>query len=422
MTDNYIIDVYSESPSDEVIESLDDFLSEIRVVEKTREIPLILFQDGKSEAYYIECHIEAGDAAPLLDFDAAIDPEEQEEFRLQRELQPTHRSYLQMVSDAKGTRQFSDLIAEYNTSYVSEKPLKILGGQHRAHAMVTALEDDSVSRNHGFKIYFSLSREQRNEIAIIANTNISISTDLIDRMDETKRGPQLRDFCHTTGLLVSGEDFSDRRRADGRITVRIARTFIVNFVEGLLNKDQNPSEILMVPYLVRPGQDDEKYLTVIQDETIWLNEALIEAARQFVKLHQKQMSVCAANPDLNTGEYRNKATSFAVLSSWSFVAGFSQDKPDQLEKLYSLPDRSGTQDPLSAKLMSESKHAKDPPTYRGLGVRYGEEDRGRVTELFITYIQIETPRFSRHIIESAIMNYVAKVANIEAARSRSRLR
>jgi len=422
MSKNYILDEFAEEPDSIIIDSLVEFLDEVQLLEVEKKVPIILFQDGKSGAFFIECHIKAEVAIPLIDFDAAIDPEAQEQFRLQRELQPAHRSYLRMVSDAKEYRQFSDIIAEYNTFYEPTIPLKLLGGQHRTQAIKSALEDNSVSRNHGLKVYFGLTREQRNEISIIANTNIAISADLIDRMQETTRGPQLRDFCHKTELLASDEDFSDRRRADGKITVRIARMFIVNYFEGVLNAEQDLSLTLIIPYLVKPGQEDEKYLTIIQDASVWENEALLKAARQFANLHHKQMSICAADPELNSGEYRNKATSFAALSAWAFVAGYCQDKKDQLNKLYSLPDVSGKKDPLAAKIMSDSHHAKDPPTYRGLGVRYGEEDRGRVAELFLLYSQIKRRRFTKGMIETAIMNFEAKAATIKAQESRRRLR
>ena len=113
-----------------------------------------------------------------------------------------------MISDAREDRQFSDIIAEYTQSYRPEIPLKLLGGQHRTEAIKRAYED-GVSRYHGFKVYFGLSVDQRNEIAQIANTNIAISVDLIDRMEETSRGPELRAFCHNAGLIERSEDFSD---------------------------------------------------------------------------------------------------------------------------------------------------------------------------------------------------------------------
>lgn len=419
--DDIIIDPSVGEPDAQIIDEITQFRDDIITFESQNKLPFILFQDGKSEAYYLECHIQASDVIPLIDLDAVLDPEEQEQFRLQRELQPGHRSFLRMISDAKENRQFSDIIAEYTQSYRPEIPLKLLGGQHRTEAILRAYKDGT-SRYHGFKIYFGLSVDQRNEIAQVANTNIAISVDLIDRMQETSRGPELRTFCHNSGLLEINEDFADRRRADGKITVRIARTFLVNYYEGKENADADTSKTLFIPYICRAGQQDEKYLLVIEDNSAWEDLELLEAARQFSRVHHKQMSVCANDPDLNTGVFRNKATSFSVLSSWAFIAGYLQTRPKQLSKLYSLVDKSGKRDPLAAKFMSESSHPKDPPLYRGLGVRYGEEDRGRVTELFLQYSEIDQSRINKSLIESAIMNYEAKVAHFEAEKSRRKLK
>jgi hypothetical protein len=128
------------------------------------------------------------------------------------------------------------------------------------------------------------------------------------------------------------------------------------------------------------------------------------------------------DPELNKIEFRNKAISMAVLSGWALVAGLLQNKPSALQKLYSLPKYSGDRDPLAAKAMSESSHPKDPPTYRGLGVRYTQEDRGRVTELFLQYAQSATQkRISKALIESAIMSYEAKISTQKAKELREKV-
>jgi hypothetical protein len=162
-----------------------EFRDGIVTLEFRMKLPFVLLQDGKSQAYYVECHIQASIAIPLIDLDATLDPEEQEQFRLQRELQPNNPVFLRMCSDAIENRHFSDVIAEYDYSYRPEIPLKVLGGQHRVEAIKRAFENNSISRYHGFRIYFGLSVDQRNEIAQIANTNIAISPDLIDRMQGT---------------------------------------------------------------------------------------------------------------------------------------------------------------------------------------------------------------------------------------------
>ena len=157
------------------------------------------------------------------------------------------------------------------------------------------------------------------------------------------------------------------------------------------------------------------------DRNIWDNANLLEAGEKFAKLHHTQMHTICKDRELNKSEFRNKAVSIAVISSWAFAAGALQEKRSALEKLYSLPDYCGATDPLVAKLMSESSHPKDPPTYRGLGARYTKEDLGRVTELFLQYSLNKKPkRITKALIESAIASYEAKVAVQKAKKLKER--
>jgi hypothetical protein len=416
-----LLDDNAIEPPDDVVEVVATFRGEIPTLEAYNNLPFILLQDGKSLAYYIECHINAETGIPLVDMDAVLDPEEQEQFRLQRELQPENMAFLRMCQDARENRQFSDIIAEYDSSYRPEIPLKILGGQHRVEATRRALDEEEVSRYHGFRVYFNLTSDQRNEIAQVANTNIAISTDLIDRMQETVRGPQLRNFCHKTGMLPTTEDFADRRSPEGKITVRLARTFLVNFLEGRSNRNVDPRSTIFSPYVCRSGVDDEKYLSLVSDVRIWADEDLLDAGERFARLHTKQMSIIGADPELNKSEFRNKAISMAVLSAWAYTAGLLQGKEEELQKLYSLPDNSSTNDPLSAKLMSEARHPNDPPTYRGLGTRYTSSDKGRMVELFLQYALSNTRKVTKALIDAAIAQYEAKVAVRRATRAVGRL-
>src|ERR1019366_6330128 len=134
-----------------------------------------------------------------------------------------------MKEDAQQGRVFSNLVAEFDTSYDAAHPLKIIGGQHRFQAIAGALPGHR-DKFHGVKVYFGLTSEQRLDVQLISNTNIEISADLLDRMQETLRGPELRSWCQTVGLLPAKTDFSDRRGKDKPISVRLARSFIVNFV------------------------------------------------------------------------------------------------------------------------------------------------------------------------------------------------
>jgi hypothetical protein len=419
--DIYILGENVPQPNDDIIELLNGFRTEIPTIEFIKKVPFVLLQDGKSLGYYIECHMQASVAAPLIDNDAVLDPDEQEQFRLQRELQPNNPAFIRMCVDAIANRQFSDMLAELDYNYRPEKPLKILGGQHRIEAIKRAFEHNQISRYHGFRIFFGLTVDQRNEIAQIANTNIAISTDLIDRMQETVRGPQLRQFCHKTGMLQSNEDFADRKNPEGRITVRLARTFLVNFFEGRKSKSVDLEWQVLIPYVCKSGQDDPKYLSWVH-KNVWNEADFVEAGKSFADLHKKQIATATQDPELNKNEFRNKSISMAVLSSWALVAGLLQDDKNALQKFYLLPKQSGDKDPLAAKAMSESSHPKDPATYRGLGVRYTEEDKGRVTELFLQYAHSTTQkRISKTLIESAIMSYEAKISTLKAKKLKEKV-
>lgn len=131
----FVLDEFASKPPEHLNSFIMSTIDTMPTLESYRKLPFVLLQDGKSKAYYIECHIQASVAIPLADMDAVLDPDEHEQFRLQRELQPTNRAFLRMCSDAIENRQFLDIIAEYDTSYRPEIPLKILGGQHRTDAV-----------------------------------------------------------------------------------------------------------------------------------------------------------------------------------------------------------------------------------------------------------------------------------------------
>jgi len=399
----YTIDEKAKDPSIQIKNSIKEFNSEIETLESRKKLPFIIMQDGKSKAYYVECHIDAKTANPLVDINAALDPEEQEEFRLQRELRPKHSAFIKMCSDALDKRHFSDIIAEYDKSYRSDKPLKILVGQHRFVAMERAYDQKRVSRSHGFKIYFNLKTEQRYEIAQIANTNISISSDLWDRMQETSFiGPFLRKFCQSNGILKKKEDFADRKNPEGRITVRLARTLLVNFYDGIRYKGDIDEDVFN-PYVSKSGEIDKEYFSLAQKKETWKDMKLNEAAYNFSILHKRQMEAISRNPTLRKyQEFKNKALTPAIISSWTLTAGLLQRNKNRLAKLYLIPNYWKNQDPLLAKEMSESKHINDPETYRGLGTRTDKKDKGRLVELFLQYSTLNLKKgISKNLIDSA---------------------
>ncbi|GAI08417.1 unnamed protein product, partial [marine sediment metagenome] len=201
--------------------------------------PFLLLQDGVSQAFYTECHIPAAALAPVFDLDAVLNPDDPEdpdaeEYKLNRELVEMSSMFRKMQEDAERGRPFSDIIVEFNTSYRSDQPLKVFGGQHRAKAIINAVENEKeLNRLHEFKVFFALLKDQRAEISLISNTNIAITKPLLDRFGEVSSiGFRSREWAQSVDLLSSGEDFADRVVGSQRFTVQILRALVVNFYEG----------------------------------------------------------------------------------------------------------------------------------------------------------------------------------------------
>src|SRR5882672_3197992 len=144
--------------------------------------------------------------------DVPLDPEEQGEYKANRDIEEGSVAFQKMKDDAKQKRSFSNIVAEWRRDSDSDSPLKIIGGQHRFEAIRHAVESE-VDVFHGVKVYFDLDMAQRLDVQLISNTNIDISGDLIDRLRETAKGSALRDWCQNVGLLENGQQFAEMNRA-----------------------------------------------------------------------------------------------------------------------------------------------------------------------------------------------------------------
>ena len=162
-------------------------------------------------------------------------------------------------------------------------------GQHRFQAIEEAYNTAGVSYFHNIKLYFELDTDQRLDIQLISNTNIVVSSDLLDRMFETLKGPELRNWCQSAGLLEEGQDFADKKQRTNQITVRLARSFILSLLEGRKNKDEEYEKVNPLPIIAKTGNIDERWDKVRADEKgLWTDKKLLEAGKQFAKLHLKQ--------------------------------------------------------------------------------------------------------------------------------------
>ncbi len=374
------------------------FLKRLTTLEVKHNMPVIIFQDGASGAYYIKSSLLASDAANLCDLDAKLDVASAESYRTNRQLFLKHMTYQRMVADAIQGREFNDIIVEYTVEYASDTPLKVWGGQHRIKAISGAYTKSD--RYHGFRIYFNLNKDQRTEIALVSNTNISVSNDTFDRMiEETIFGGILRKWCQQVGFLSEKEDFPDIGSRSEKISVKKARSFIVNFYLGQergreLKSDELDRKVYE-PYLVETGVKtgadreiiaDPTYEKIVNQHNILSDATLLEAGQRFLALHNAQYRA-VADPKISIKKikgYKNKAFVESVLCGWSYVAGLLQSHPERLKNHYRIPRTSGKiPDPLNAEEMSKYKHEKDEATYRGLGTRSATRDRQRVAQLFL---------------------------------------
>ena len=362
---------------------------------------LILLRNSRTNALYCECHTRASKFIPLSTTDVPLDPQSQPEYRANREMVEDHQAYLKMQEDAKHRRNFSNIVAEFTRKFDSSHPLKIIGGQHRYEAIKGAATA-GIDEYHGFKVYFHLTQAQRLDAQLISNTNIAISGDLLDRMQETVRGPGLRGSAQEVGLLAKGQDFSDRRSREKPITVQLVRTFIINYCRGKQVDAQTFDTTDTTPVLCRAGADDPEWEALLQQHPDLLHDQqLEEAAREYIALVTAQrQTVASRKPKKGPIDHAEKGLHLAVLAAWAFVAGVLQKNQTRLKRHYDLKNVR-SKDPLNADALGRGRHKTDPENYRGLGYRTNTKERGRFAELF--YCQAEDGKgISKQLIDLAL--------------------
>jgi hypothetical protein len=405
----------SAAKNQEVEKTVRKFLESTDTLEKARNMPVYIFQDGVKKSYYIRCTITGKTMAGVISLDARLNPESGETFRDNREILLTHNTFLRMKADAANEREFNDLIAEYITSYLREKPLKIWGGQHRSRAIIDAYQEKKVSRYHGFRVYFCLSKEQRTELALISNTSMSVSNDLFDRqLEETYMGPYLRRWCTRVGLLKQGEDFPDVGSHADKITTQGARSFIVNYFKGKQTGQQiidaDLDRNVYEPYLCQTGiflDEEYRQLTEKMGSNLWTDKGLIEAAKAFARLHKAQYDAIKKSK-INFRVFRMKAMVPSVLTAWSYVTGLLQVHPSRLAVHLTVPQPpKGVPDPLNAEEMSQFRYYQDIETYRGLGTRAIMKDRQRMAQVFLARSIDPEATLDKKLLNQAVNQFAA---------------
>lgn len=403
-----------EAKRDKVSKLVTAFTDIFAPIEK--EISVIT--DECTGAYFIEVHIKSEKILQLGTIDVPLDPDEQGEYRANRDAQEDHAAFSKMKEDARKGRVFSNIVAEYNTNFDKEKPLKIIGGQHRFLAIKESFESD-VNNVHGIKVYFDLNRDQRLDVQLISNTNIAVASDLLDRMFETVKGPDLRNWCQEIGLLSEGKDFSDKKERNNVITVRLARTFLLSYCQGRADKKIKYEELNSTPVIAKTGVVDDGWESLrSQIPSIFKDKKINEAAKQYALLHKAQYDHYNSKKR-GSSEYAHKAMTYPILSSWAYIAGYLEDNGIRQKRHFDL-SKSNSTDPLNTAAMAKGHHKTDPDNYRGLGTRADKKELGRLSELF--YLQTEKGSgISQPLVDLAIKKYHAKIASLEVIEAEKRL-
>lgn len=372
-----------------------------------------VFVDLRTQARYCECHIAASKLVPLSTTDVPLDPEEQPEYRANREIVTSHIAFERMKEDAKKQRSFSNIVCEFTSEYDPDHPLKIIGGQHRYLAIKEAFET-GINEYHGVKVYFGLDLEQRLDVQLISNTVIAVSADLYDRMQETVRGPELREWCQKVELLSPGQDFADKRQRGAPITVRTARTFIMNYYAGVEAAHKDFAKTDTTPIVAKSGEDDVQWeSTRKRKPSIWKDAKLEKAGLEFSSLIKAQRD--AHKGIKGNVDAQEKAMNYAVLSAWAYISGLLSNNDKRLQRHFELKLTKG-KDPLNSAALAKGRHKTDADNYRGLGYRTDAKERGRFVELL--YAQAEKGEgITAALINLAIAKYHAKQATLDVEKA-----
>jgi len=156
----------------------------------------------------------------------------------------------------------------------------------------------------------------------------------------------------------------------------------------------------IVPELANTGSEDDEYLKLYRKFDFSKEEDLVEAGKEFVKLHKKQN-------EKGEGKSKMLALALSITSSWAYTAGLLQKDKNRLKKFYSLPDLSEGKDPLKSNVLINARGDEDPSMYRGMINRYGEKERGRLLQLFLIYSKSSKNSINKDMVDLAIKSYRA---------------
>src|SRR5437879_6124120 len=114
---------------------IDALKKEFEVELKPIEGVLVLLTDNRTGARFCECHVLASNLIKYGTVDVPLDPEDQSDYRANREVVEDAYAFQKMKDDAKAKRSFSNIVTEYSKEFDEDHPVKIIGGQHRFEAI-----------------------------------------------------------------------------------------------------------------------------------------------------------------------------------------------------------------------------------------------------------------------------------------------
>ena len=175
------------------------------------------------------------------------------------------------------------------------------------------------------------------------------------------------------------------------------------------------------PSICKSGEKDPDWDQLRKDRPGWPTDAhLRRAGEQYARLRaaQREAFTSASGKKAPNVDFAEKASNFAVLSAWAYVAGLLSQNSKRLSRHFALPG-AGKPDPLNAAALAKGRHKSDPENYRGLGYRTDARERGRFVELF--YLQAETGSgVDKTMIDVAIKKYHAKRAILEVLEAQAK--
>jgi hypothetical protein len=400
---------------------------------------LTLYHDPADGAFFTECHLTARQIEMFVDLEPALHGRATEDLpveklvKLTRDVVEESPVFKDMQRDARKGRPFSDIVVEWNTSYRPDRPLKVIGGQHRTWSIRMAIDSDSqADRLHGVKTYLALDGDKRSSLCIVFNRNIPVAKPYLDRLVEHRVvGANSMLWARHVGLLGEDEDFADRVTGTRRLTAQIVWCVVTNYFLGGGFKgkvDDSLHEAVHIPKTGTGGLD-KKYMRVLEEHRgLWSSGEVLEMGRRFAELHRRQADACFKPPDkfrdLRKVQHRYKALTPCLAAAWGYTAGVLQREQKRLKAHYELPgsyDPKASPDPLNALAMSAQKHWSEKETYRGLGTRQNAKEAQRLVKLFLLQTLPDyRGGISKELIASAMDEHAVKMKAVEAERKRER--